>query len=288
MADRVAPPTELLASQADSAGPRAWILDIYGSFIREREGWIAVAHLLDLAETLGVSAASSRASISRMKRRNELVAETRDGRKGYTLTPLADEWLGARAERIQTRASRAPAASWLLASFSVPEHDRQGRYQIRARLHGLGFGNVTGGLMIAPSALRPEAERALTRAGLESYVTLWTARYLGFDSEEAAIREAWDLPAIEAAYRTYQRLIEHHLTHWPETDQEAFIGYMVNVNAWRELPFLDPGLPRSLLPDDWPASEAEELFYSTGDRLRAAAWRYVKRVVESTRAPTRK
>jgi phenylacetic acid degradation operon negative regulatory protein len=49
---------------------------------------------------------------------------------------------------------------------------------------------------------------------------------------------------------------------------------MAAMHAWRELPFLDPGLPTSLLPDDWPAAEALRLFVEISARLRAPAWRY--------------
>ena len=39
------------------------------------------------------------------------------------------------------------------------------------------------------------------------------------------------------------------------------------VHAWRKFPFVDPDLPASLLPADWPRRRAYELF-----TVRHARW----------------
>ena len=256
-------------------GPREWILSIYGNFVREFGGWIAVADLLELLETFGSAPTASRAAISRMKRNNELQSESRDGRSGYSLTAAAEEWFRDGSERILRPTPAPETTSWALASFSVPEQDRSSRYKIRARLKGLGFGQVSAGLMIVPVAVFGEAQRALVRSGLDEYVVLWEAEHRGFGPASTVVSDAWDLPAIRSSFDEYCRIASDLASRpAPTSARQSFIDYMAAMHAWRELPFLDPGLPTSLLPDDWPAADALRLFVEISERLRAPAWRY--------------
>jgi phenylacetic acid degradation operon negative regulatory protein len=49
------------------------------------------------------------------------------------------------------------------------------------------------------------------------------------------------------------------------------------VHEWRKFLFLDPGLPRQLLPGDWPGDRAAEFFDVESERLSPAAARFVDR-----------
>jgi phenylacetic acid degradation operon negative regulatory protein len=47
------------------------------------------------------------------------------------------------------------------------------------------------------------------------------------------------------------------------------------VHEWRKFLFLDPGLPRELLPGDWPGDKAAEFFDAESERLGPGAARFV-------------
>ena len=68
-------------------------------------------------------------------------------------------------------------------------------------------------------------------------------------------------------------------THRRAPDEQAFAGYLRLIDDWRLFPRLDPGLPESLLPADWPAREAWELFRTLHERWAAAGLRHVRSVV---------
>lgn len=277
--------TEFLRSSRDSPGPRDWILDLYGSFVRELGGWIAVADLLALLETLGVAPASGRSALSRMKRRGELQAVTRGTVRGYSLTESAERWFAEGTPRILAPSASSDQDLWAIASFTVPEEGRSIRYRIRTRLSDLGFGQLSGGLMIAPAHIVDESINALDRAGLKEYVDFWQARHLGYRELEEIVASAWDLPAIAARYRAYLTLAaELNQSPEPESDAEGFVRYVVNTNAWRELPFLDPGIAPRYLPEDWPAAEAREVFANLAASLRSRAWRHVIQVTTPSQA----
>lgn len=300
---------EFARSPRDLPGPRDRILDIFGLFVRDSGGWIAVAHLLELLELLGVTSGSARSALSRMKRREELLPLERAGVRGYMLTEAAEAWFADGTARIMgtgPAASKAireggaaagsdlagtgPAtmgAQWVIASFTVPEGDRHVRYRIRSRLSDLGFGQLGGGLMIAPAHIGEESIRALQRAGLTDFVDVWDSAYLGLRSVEDVVASAWDLPAIAAAYHEYLSFVANlDAATQPANDDEAFVRYVHNVNAWRELPFMDPGIPSAYLPGDWPATTARSVFDEVSDGLRDAAWRHFERVVEDERKKT--
>lgn len=269
-------------SARESPGPRDWILDLYGSFVREFGGWIAVADLLVLLESLGVNPASGRASLSRMKRRGEVSSVFRGTTRGYALTEATDRWFADGTDRIMGRTRQPNDGLWAIASFSVPEEDRTVRYRIRSRLLDLGYGQLSGGLMIAPSFLAEETVRALELAELTDYVDIWVSRHHGTRPQAEIVEHAWDLPAIETAYREYMSLAVALKTSGPPPDDEAaFVRYLVNVNSWRELPFMDPGIPSAYLPDDWPAAEARAMFTETAGALRPAAWSHFVRTASS-------
>jgi len=56
------------------------------------------------------------------------------------------------------------------------------------------------------------------------------------------------------------------------------------IDAYRRFPFLDPGLPTELLPEDWKGFEAAALFRELHERLAPGANRYFDGVTLSLAA----
>ena len=271
-------------SSRESPGPRDWILDLYGSFIRDYGGWIGVADLLVLLESLGVSQTSARSALSRMKRQGELLGAAQGTVRGYSLTESADEWFRDGTGRIMDGPPAMSDEHWVIAAFTVPEAVRSMRYRIRSRLQALGFGQLSGGLMIAPAWILDEAMRALDRAGLGGHVDMWQSRHIGFSSMKTIVANAWNLDQIDTAYRDYLDLAaDLERRQAPSDDEEAFVRYVANINAWRELPFLDPGIPLQYLPEGWLSAEARSAFTQLSANLRPRAWRHFVRVTSTTR-----
>lgn len=263
-------------------GPRDWILDIYGSFVRDLGGWIAVADLLSLLELFGVSKASGRSALSRMKRRGEVSAALRGSTRGYALTDSADRWFADGTARIMNGTAQMPDDVWVVASFTVPEDDRHIRYKIRTRLQDLGFGQLAGGLMVAPASILGEARRALERADLAEYVDVWQGRHVGFKTAHEMVSQAWNLDSIRDAYSQYLALASSLAQSSPPSDDaDSFVRYLINVNAWRDLPFIDPGIPMRFLPSDWPSAQARVEFHALANEYRPAALRHFVRIAAS-------
>ena len=65
-----------------------------------------------------------------------------------------------------------------------------------------------------------------------------------------------------------------------DDDAGAFADYVQVLTHWRRLPYLDPGLPTDLLPDDWRGSQAADLFFELNERLAPPAHRHVVAATE--------
>lgn len=272
-------PDRVDAESPRAAQPRRLIVTVYGLYARD-DGRLSVAALVDLLGDLGVDEPAVRSSISRLKRRGMLRSAPCDGVAGYELSDDARAILREGDERIFSRRRAEVGDGWILAVFSVPESVRHRRHLLRSQLTRLGFGTAAPGVWIAPAHLRDATVDALTRLGLEGYADLFAADHIAFGDLPALVRRWWDLDELQGLYMEFLR------THGPvaartREDPEprtAFADYVRLVTDWRQLPYLDPGLPAELLPDDWIGIRAADLFFTLRGRLSAAAHEHVRRV----------
>ena len=257
--------------------PKDRILDVYGAFARGLGGWMPVSALIALLAPVGADEQAVRSAASRMKRSGLLVAERLDGVAGYRPSRSATEILEDGDTRIFRDPRDAADPSWVVAVFSVPETERAQRYAVRSRLVRLGFGQGAAGSWFAPATVIPETRRTLLRDGLSGYVTLWRASYAGFDDFERLVASAWDLGSTRVRYQDFLDFAEQVNARWDTDDfgdESAFVDYMETLTRWRPLPYLDPGLPSAVTPDDWPGPSARDVFSRLERRLRPAAMRF--------------
>ena len=270
------------------AQPRQLIVTVYGLYSRAEGGWMSVAALISLLTDLGVDEPAVRSSISRLKRRGILHASRRDGAAGYALSDEALSILREGDRRIFRRERAALGDGWLLAVFSVPEPERQKRHVLRSQLAQLGFGTAAPGVWIAPAHLHDATVGALRRLGLDGYADLFRADHIAFGDLAAKVRQWWDLDQLETLYGEFldangpllRRLCSGPAGERdPAGEREAFADYVRVLTDWRRLPYLDPGLPAELLPENWIGVRAGELFFTLRARLEEAARAHVARVI---------
>ncbi len=260
--------------------PRALIITVFGLYVRDLGGWISVGRLIELMDHVGIDAQAVRSSVSRLKKRGILVGDRRDGVAGYGLSEYAESVL-AEGDRRIFRREQPQDADWVLAVFSVPESERAKRHALRARLTWLGFATISSGTWIAPAHVADDTRLVLARDGLEHYVELFHADHLGFGDVGSLAAKWWDLRGIDARYRAFAAECEPLLRRWERVGasadraEAAFADYVRVLTAWRELPYLDPGLPPELLPADWAGAAATRLFAAVQELLEPQAREYV-------------
>lgn len=265
---------------------KSLILDLFGAYARPLGNWFAVADLVTLMGVLGVEERPVRSAVSRMRRAGLLDARARDGVRGYSLAPGAMPMMERGDRRIfSTREPARLQEGWIVVVASVGEAARDQRYQLRKRLTWLGFGNLAKGVWIAPRRTADELRSVLDQFGLTGYVEVFHSSYLGFGSIDAVVREAWDLEWLRALYAEFLAIARPMLVALdvePPSDERAFVDYTVVLHEWRRLPYLDPGLPREVLPPDWEGRTAADAFFALRDRLEERAARFVAEITRAS------
>lgn len=242
---------------------------VVGLYLRPLGGRITAAALVTLAGDLGVPEAQARTGIARLKQKGLLLA---DPAVGYRLNPAALPMLARGDRRIFAMREMTDADDWCLVSFSIPETDRRVRHRLRRRLQWLGAGMVSPALWICPGHLQDEVEGVLGDLGARRWATLF--RVLSLDPATPPVEAAaawWDLDALRAEHLRFQE----SLTQLPD---EPFAAHAHLIDRWRVLPYVDPGLPPSMLPADWPGRRSFDEFARLSAALAPGARERVRTV----------
>jgi len=264
--------------------PRQLIVTVYGLYARAAHGWLPVAGLIRLLGELGVGPQAVRSSISRLKRRDTLRSLRMDGSAGYALSPSMLEVLREGDRRIFERSPARLADGWVQVVFTVPEAQRAKRHELRTLLARLGLGPVAPGVWTAPGTLADEVFGALERQGLARYVDLFRGDHLGYAPLAERVREWWDLPGIEARHAEFlaaHRALAQQVADRAPAGGEAFVAYVRMLTAWRQLRYLDPGLPLELLPAGWKGVGAAGLFERLNTVLAPPAEAHAREVLRA-------
>jgi len=250
----------------------ALLRTVIGSTMRDHGARLPTAGLVALMEAVGVPAGRTRTALTRLKAKGLIAA---DGTRaaGYALTPAAVVMLAEGDRRIYHPRAMDAGDPWCLISFSVPEEQRAVRHQLRRRLSDIGCGTVANGLWIAPAYLTEEVEVILAELGLADHATVFVTDQIRERDLSAATARWWDLEALRARHEHFLAAHEAELTAYRADGgpRAAFRAWIRVLDAWRPIPYLDPGLPAALLPENWPGLRSIQLFRESRDSLAATA-----------------
>jgi phenylacetic acid degradation operon negative regulatory protein len=240
---------------------RSALFDLYGDHLRLRGGAAPVAGLVRLLAPLGIQPPAVRTAVSRMVRQGWLTGSG----ASYALTPRAVRRLDEAADRIYRTSVVEWDGRWHLLVVTPPA-GRTARERLYAQLQYLGYGALGNGSWLSPR-VAPELDATLAEAVARA--ERFTAVHDG--DSGALIARAWDLDGLA---RSYARFLDRPRQD-DSTDEAAFAARSLLVHDWRKFLFVDPGLPASLLPPDWPGVKAAAEFDAQAARLLPAARRFV-------------
>jgi phenylacetic acid degradation operon negative regulatory protein len=251
---------------------RSALFDLYGDHLRHRGGTAPVAALVELLAPLDIAAPAVRTAISRMVRQGWLTPVATSAGRGYGLTDRAHRRLDEAAVRIYRS---QPAAEWDGRwSVALVSHSpaRTTRERVQRALEYLGYRQLQTDSWVSP---RPAAE-------LQSVVAaegLTAVEFHGVHQadDRALVQRLYRPREIATAYRRWlddaRALVE---PAGPEPSAEAAFAVRSRlVHEWRKFLFRDPGLPRALLPADWPGEAAAAHFDAESTRLLPGATAFV-------------
>lgn len=259
---------------------RSALFDVYGDHLRSRGGQAPVAGLIRLLAPLDIAAPAVRTAISRMVREGWLQPCRQSTGPGYGLTPRGSQRLDDAAARVYRSRDQAWNGTWHLLVVE-PMAGRSTRQRLRAALGYLGYAPLGGlgsggGTWIAP---RPSSEVSALLEAEGARAEQFVAN--GNGDPAGLMRRAWDVDGIAAAYQRWLAEARSLVAGVAFTsDEEAYAVRSRLVHEWRKFLFQDPGLPRELLPADWPGATAAAFFDTEASRLAPAANRFVDACLE--------
>ena len=250
-----------------AASARSLLLTVLGEFVLPDGRPVWTATLIDLLADLDVAEKAARQAIMRTAD-SGWIEGSRVGRETrWSLTAAGTRLLREGTDRIYGFAvdERPWDGRWLVMTVGVPENNRALRQSLRTRLGWTGLGSVNATTWVTPRIDRePEACRVLDELGLVHGSWSFVANAGRLGDERSLARTAWDLDAIERRYEDFLDLVARRR---PRSDRQALVAQVRLVQEWRRFPFLDPRLPRELLPPRWSGARAAGVF-----RERHAAW----------------
>jgi phenylacetic acid degradation operon negative regulatory protein len=275
-----------VSSTPDWAGavaqrPPRLLLTLLGDYWWQHTEPLPSAAIVALLAEFGVSDSAARAALSRLTR-NGLLVTSRGGRRTFVrLSERAARVLDDGARRIFSfGASSEPwDGQWSLVAFTVPEHNRAARDELRKGLRWLGFAPLYDGLWVSPRNRTVEVLARLKELGITTATAFRATAAVG--PPEIAAR-AWDLGGLRAGYEefiAFAGALRDRTAAGDVTPADALVARTRVMDEWRAFPALDPDLPDDLLPSAWPRAAAHELFIACYDLLAPLAADRVQQII---------
>ena len=257
------------------------LVTILGDAIAPRGGKIALASLIELAQPFGLTERLVRTSIGRLAQ-EAWVSSERQGRSSfYSLTSYGKARFAEATERIYGVLPQSWDGQWTLVI--VPASLKRQRDSLREELTWLGFGQITAGVFLHPTH-KEDAIRARL-AELEStgaLIVIQGAR-IAQTADANLVSIGWDFGELARRYR-------HFIATFGPLDQitsplsdraSAFSLRTLLLHEYRKIHLRDPLLPASLLPQNWPGSQAHEICRRLYAKVFSASEQYLSATVQT-------
>ncbi len=272
--------TPQTAPGARAVRARSLLFTLLGDYVRHYGGTAWIGSLIALMAELGFTAPAVRAAVSRMARQGWL-RPIREGRASYyALTARGQSRVEEAARRIFKLHPEPWDGVWRLLIVPPPA-DRARRADLRRELTWMGFAPLARGVYLTPNDLWELMTAVAERYGVAGRIEAFAARRVGAGSDADVAARYWDVDAIG---RAYQEFLEVWRPRWqarrdtpaaePLPDAAAFAEKTRLVHEFRKFLFVDPGLPRDLLPPRWSGAEARVVFSAYYHLLSEAALRF--------------
>jgi phenylacetic acid degradation operon negative regulatory protein len=270
--------------ETGAASARSLLLTVLGEFVLPRGEPVWTGTLVSALAEVGIEEKAARQAVARTAAEDLLVAGREGRRARWALTPAGRRLLEQGARRIYGFGHDTSPwdGRWLVLSVSVPETQRQLRHRLRTRLTWAGLGSPMPGLWITPDPdKQSEVAAVVAELGVDAFTFVGEFGEVGV--QKAVVEQAWALDDVERRYRSFLATVGEMTAR---SQRDAFRAQVGLVQEWRRFPFLDPDLPRALLPATWPGRASAELFARRHEQWHERAQAYWQQLEQAAAART--
>jgi phenylacetic acid degradation operon negative regulatory protein len=237
--------------------PQSVIFTLLAEHLLDTDAGLFSGSFIEVLGRIGIGEHATRSTLARMARRGLLVGQRKARKTYFRMTPRCTAILEDGRHRIwhMGAVNTAEVAHWTLLTFSLPEAWRQKRDDLRARLTWAGFGPLQNGAWLAPSEI--DVRPIVSELQLEQHVRAFHVQPAPPTDAAAVIRDAFDLAALAERYRAFSRAWERPSKRLRD---EPLVLTLRLSTEWLSIIRDDPRVPVQLLPKDWPAITAQQLF----------------------------
>ncbi|MGJ9374196.1 PaaX family transcriptional regulator [Nesterenkonia sp. CF4.4] len=262
--------------------PKDLVMDLFGDYIRYMDNEIRLTQLTHLLSLFDVEPATTRVTLSRMRKEGWVSTERHGRETSYRASPKMLEVLDEGRERIFNVTALPWSGQWTMVLYQIPESRRQQRESLKRMLTWEGFGQLNPTTWISPHDVREKMRTALADEP-EANIHVLTMTTGNWTRDRQLAEQCWDLESLTDKYRQFIAEWEPHQDLTPDSmpPEKALVHRVKLVWSYRHFPFIDPGLPAALSPKDWPADHARRIFLRAHQALAPGANSYMSTVLAS-------
>ncbi|MFE4708522.1 phenylacetic acid degradation operon negative regulatory protein PaaX [Peribacillus simplex] len=274
---------------------QSMIFTIYGDYIRNYGNKIWIGSLIRLLKEFGHNEQGVRVAVSRMVKQGWIQSEKQGNKSYYFLTDRGVQRMDEAANRIYKMKPNEWDGKWRILMYTIPEDKRQLRDDLRKELLWSGFGSFSSGCWISPNDLEKQINRLIEKYEIKEYVDFFISEYKGPKENQSLVEKSWPLEEIENKYEEFiekysKQFIVHQsiINRGEMSDADCFVERTNLVHEYRKFLFIDPGLPKELLPSKWNGNHAALLFSQYYQVLAEPASRFFESVFQENNDLCRK
>lgn len=274
---------------------QSMIFTIYGDYIRNYGSKIWIGSLIRLLKEFGHNEQGVRVAVSRMVKQGWIQSEKQGNKSYYFLTDRGVQRMDEAANRIYKMKPNEWDGKWRILMYTIPEDKRQLRDDLRKELLWSGFGSFSSGCWISPNDLEKQINRLVEKYDIDEYVDFFISEYKGPKENQSLVEKSWQLEEIENKYEEFiekysKQFIVHQsiISRGEMSDADCFVERTNLVHEYRKFLFIDPGLPKELLPSKWNGNHAALLFSQYYQVLAEPASRFFESVFQENNDLCRK
>ncbi|MDM5296022.1 phenylacetic acid degradation operon negative regulatory protein PaaX [Peribacillus simplex] len=274
---------------------QSMIFTIYGDYIRNYGSKIWIGSLIRLLKEFGHNEQGVRVAVSRMVKQGWIQSEKQGNKSYYFLTDRGVQRMDEAANRIYKMKPNDWDGKWRVLMYTIPEDKRQLRDDFRKELIWSGFGSFSSGCWISPNDLEKQIHRLIEKYDINEYVDFFISEYKGPKENQSLVEKSWHLEEIENKYEEFiekysKQFIVHQsiISRGEMSDADCFVERTNLVHEYRKFLFIDPGLPKELLPSKWNGNHAALLFSQYYQVLAEPASRFFESVFQENNDICRK